>query len=345
MRHRILATLRGPRRARLRGGVIVAASTVVLGILLLVAGPAAGQAFWAKDTPKLPMAKSWQAEKAKLPPYSPPRTPDGVPDLQGRWGGAGGDGTSYLEDHEYVDVTTPAQESFVSDPPDGKIPYTPWALAKRNEILAGLGRGWPGESGQRLYSSPASFCLQNMPSFSFGGHEIVQQPGSVMMLSGTAYRVIPTDGRAPISQNVKFWFGTSRGRWEGNTLVVEVTSLNGLGWLDTTGQYFTENTRMIERWTMVDANTIDYEITIEDPTVYTRPWKMNFPKRRAGTGPRPRGTPIPNAVAKAVASAPPVKDPHAGEAWEVACYEGNKQVPADIRELGYKYFRGVTPPK
>jgi hypothetical protein len=331
VRHPILAT--------------VTALTVALGVVFLAAGPAAGQAFWAKDTPKLPMAKSWQAEKAKLPPYSPPRTPDGVPDLQGRWGGAGGDGTSFLEDHEYVDVTTPAQESFVSDPPDGKVPYTAWGLAKRNEILAGLGRGWPGESNQRLYSSPAAFCLQYMPAFSVGGQEIVQQPGSVMMLSGTAYRVIPTDGRPPISQNVKFWFGTSRGRWEGDTLVVEVTSLNGLGWFDSTGQYFTENTRMIERWRLVDANTIDYEVTIEDPTIYTRPWKMNFPKRRAGTGPRPRGVPIPNAAAKAVASAAPVKDPYAGEAWEVACYEGNKQVPADIRELGYKFFRGVTPPK
>jgi hypothetical protein len=288
------------------------------------------------------MAKTWLAEKARLPPYTAPRTPDGTPDLQGRWGGAGGDGTSFLEDHEFVDVTTPAQESFVSDPPDGKVPYTPWALAKRNEILAGLARGWPGESGKRLYSSPASYCLQNMPAFSFGAHEIVQQPGQVIMFSGTAYRVIPTDGRPRISEDVKFWFGTSRGRWEGDTLVVEVTSLNGLGWLDSTGQYFTENTRMTERWRLVDANTIDYEITVEDPTVYTRPWKMNFPKRRAGTGPRPVATALPNA---ATTSGPAVKDPYASEPWEVACYEGNKQVPGELRELGYQWFRGVVPPK
>ena len=321
----------------------VTALTVVFWVVLLAPGLAAGQAFWPRDTPKLPMAKTWVAQKAKLPPYSPPRTPDGVPDLQGVWGGAGGDGTSFLEDHEYVDVTTPAQESFVSDPPDGKVPYTPWGLAKRNEILAGLGRGWPGESGERLYSSPAAFCLYFMPAFSFGAQEIVQQPGYVMMLSGTAYRVIPTDGRPPISQNSKFWFGNSRGRWEGDTLVVEVTSLNGMGWFDSTGHYFTENTRMTERWRLADANTIDYEVTIEDPTVYTRPWKMNFPKRRPGTGPRPRGVPIPNAAA---ANAPPApKDPYANEAWEVACYEGNREGPANLRALGYKWFRGVTPPK
>jgi hypothetical protein len=213
---------------------VATALTGALWIVLLTPGPAAGQAFWAKDTPKLPMAKTWLAQKAKLPPYSPPRTPDGVPDLQGVWGGAGGDGTSYLEDHEFVDVTTPAQESFVSDPPDGNVPYTPWAMAKRKEILAGLGRGWPGESGERLYSSPSAFCLNFMPRASFEGQEIVQRPGSVIMLSGIGYRVIPTDGRPHISQNVKSWFGNSRGHWEGDTLVIEVTSLNGKGWFDST---------------------------------------------------------------------------------------------------------------
>ena len=319
----------------------VTALTLGLCVLLLAPRPAAGQAFWAKDTPKLPMAKTWLVEKAKLPPYSPPRTPDGVPDLQGRWGGAGGDGLSYLEDHEYVDVTTPAQESFVSDPPDGRVPYTPWGLAKRKEILAGLNRGWPGESGQRLYSSPGSYCLNDMPDLSFGAQEIVQQPGAVLMLSANGFRMIPTDGRPPINQNVKFWFGNSRGRWEGDTLVVEVTSLNGLGWFDSTGHYYTENTRMTERWRRVDANTIDYEITIEDPTVYARPWKINFPKRRPGTGPRTTG-PLPNA---ATVSAPPPKDLHANEMWEVACYEGNKQVPGELRALGYRFYRGVTPPK
>ena len=321
----------------------VTALTVVLWVLLLAPAPAAGQAFWPRDTPKLPMAKTWLAEKAKLPPYSPPRTPDGVPDLQGVWSGPGGDGTSFLEDHEYVDVTTPAQESFISDPPDGKVPYTPWALAKRNEIRAGLARGWPGESGERLHVSPGSFCLHYMPDLALDGQEIVQKPGSVIMLSANASRVIPTDGRPPISQNPKFWFGSSRGRWEGDTLVVEVTNLNGMGWFDSTGNFYSENTRIVERWRMVDANTIDFEVTIEDPTIYTRPWKMNFPKRRPGTGPRrgPGGT-------NAASGLPPANndsDRYASELWEAACYEGNTEGPAQIRSLDFKWFRGVTPPK
>ena len=322
------------------GGVTLSAAALC--ILSVAPGPAAGQAFWREDAPKIPMAPSWQAEKAELPPYSPGRTPDGVPDLQGVWGNAGGDGLSYLEDHEYVDITTPAQETLVSEPADGKVPYTPWGMAKRNEILAGLGRGWPGESGERLYASPGSFCLGYMPMLSFDGLEIVQQPGVVIMLGGEGFRVIPTDGRAPIGEQAKFWFGNSRGRWEGDTLVVEITNLNGMGWFDSTGHYYSENTRMTERWTLADADTIDYELTIEDPTIYTRPWKMNFPRRRPGTGPDLRGTRIPSAVS---AGAPPVQDPYANEVWEVGCYEGNMGSAASIRALGFQWFRGVAPPQ
>ena len=321
-----------------QGGVTL--SAVVLCSLSVAPGPTAGQAFWREDAPKIPMAPSWLREKAELPPYSPPRTPDGVPDLQGVWGGAGGDGLSYLEDHEYVDITTPAQETFVSDPADGKVPYTPWGMAKRNEILAGLGRGWPGESGERLYASPGSFCLGYMPMLSFDGLEIVQQPGVVIMLGAEGFRAIPTDGRAPIGEKAKFWFGNSRGRWEGDTLVVEIANLNGMGWFDSTGHYYSENTRMTERWTLVDADTIDYELTIEDPTIYTRPWKMNFPRRRPGTGPDTRGTRLPSAVS---ADAPSVQDPYANEVWEVGCYEGNMGGAASIRALGFQWFRGVAP--
>jgi hypothetical protein len=255
----------------------VTALAVVFWVVLLAPGLAAGQAFWPRDTPKLPMAKTWVAQKATLPPYSPPRTPDGVPDLQGVWGGAGGDGTSFLEDHEYVDVTTPAQESFVSDPPDGKVPYTPWALAKRKEILAGLGHGWPGESGERLYSSPSAFCLNFMPrAGGFEGQEIVQKPGSVIMLTGIGYRVIPTDGRPHISQNVKSWFGNSRGRWEGDTLVVETTNFNGLNPLRGSG----EQMRVTERFTRVDADTIRYQFTVDDPSTWTKPWSAELPLQR-----------------------------------------------------------------
>ena len=104
------------------------------------------------------------------------------------------------------------------------------------------------------------------------------------MVTARTHRVIPTDGRPHIGDRVTLWRGTSRGRWEGNSLVIDVRNLNGKHWFDSVGNFYTENTRMIERLTLVDANTIDYELTMEDPTVYARPWTMNYPVRREGTG-------------------------------------------------------------
>jgi hypothetical protein len=327
-----------------RSFAVILALTVVVSVFLWAPGPAAGQAFYPRDTPKFPQAKTWVAQKAKLPPYTPRRTPDGVPDLQGVWGGPVGGGNDDLEEHEYVDVTTPPQESYVSDPPDGKVPYTPWALAKRNEIRAGLARGWPGESGQRLHVDPASFCLQGVPRISFGGQEIIQKPGYVIMLTANTYRVIPTDGRPPISQNAKLFFGNSRGHWEGDTLVIEVTNVNGKTWFDSAGNYFSENTRFVERLRLVDANTIDYEITIEDPTIYTRPWKMTYPKRRAGSPGAGGGQGV-NAATSALAANSPARDPYANELWENTCNEGNTEHVPGLKKLGFKWFYGVTPPK
>ena len=123
-----------------------------------------------------------------------------------------------------------------------------------------------------------------------------------------------------------------------------MTSLNGKGWFDSTGHFYSENTRMVERWRLVDANTIDYEVTVEDPTIYTRPWKMNFPKRRAGTGPTERSCAA--SPQRACESCPLwTKDPYAGELWEAACYEGNTEACAAASALGFKWFKGVTPPK
>ena len=319
----------------------ITALTAVLFILVLPERGGA-QAFYPPNTPKFPQARTWVAQKAKLPPYKAPRTPDGVPDLQGMWGGPIGGGNDDIEEHEYVDVTTPPQESYVSDPADGKVPYNPWALARRKEIRAGLARGWPGETGERLYSDPASFCLNGMPRSSFGAQEILQKPGYVILLTANTYRVIPTDGRARVSPSAKSFFGTSIGHWDGDTLVVEVTGLNGGTWFDSAGNFYSENTKMIERWRLVNANTIDYEITIEDPTIYTRPWKMTYPKRRAGTQGAGGGQGNTAVTAAAVVRS---NDPYAKEVWEQTCTEGNLDNLLILKKLGFKWFNGVTPPK
>jgi hypothetical protein len=309
-------------RNRFFGRLVALASCMAA--LTLVPRPAASQALYPRDHPKEPGARSWALERAKLPPFSPPRTRENTPDLRGRWGGTpGGDD---IEDHPYVDISSPPEESFVSDPPDGTIPYQPWALAVRDEHRAGLARGLPGEHG-RLYADPQTFCLYAVPRATYrGGFEILQGPGYVVVLYGLGhyYRFIPTDGRPhEVAGNVKLWMGNSRGSWEGNTLVVDVTNLNAKNWLDQVGNFFSDNVHVVERFTLIAPNIIDYEVTIDDPKVFTRPWKIRLPFRRAGGG---------------------GGDAYAEETWENACHEGN-HATAHNRDLGFKWFKGVTPPK
>ncbi len=242
----------------------------VLAVLSLTAVPARGQALFLSDAAKDPGARSWALERAKLPPFVPPRTPDGTPDLRGRWGGTpGGDD---LEEHPYVDISSPPEESFVSDPPDGKVPYQPWALAVRAAHRAGLARGWPGEK-ERLYTDPQTYCLYTVPRATYrGGFEIMQGPGYALIAFnfGHYYRFIPTDGRPhAVGPDVKLWMGDSRGSWDGNTLVVDVTNLNARNWLDQVGNFFSDNVHVVERFTLAAANIIDYEVTIA--LIRTRP--------------------------------------------------------------------------
>lgn len=89
-------------------------------------------------------------------------------------------------------------------------------------------------------------------------------------------RVIRTDGSPHISPSIKLWYGDSRGRWEGNTLVVETTNYNGKAWLAIAGHFTTDAVRVVERFTPIDPDSIRYEATIDDPNVYTRPWTIGF---------------------------------------------------------------------
>ena len=130
--------------------------------------------------------------------------------------------------------------------------------------------------------------------------------------------------------------GSTRGHWEGDTLVIVFTNLNALGWIDYSGNFYTENATLTERWRLADYNTIDYELTVDDPKTFTQPWKMNFPKRRQGSGRvgrplPPRGGPSAGSrdrrahIQRADSCLPPVKDAYANEVWEEACFEGNHQ--------------------
>jgi hypothetical protein len=88
------------------------------------------------------------------------------------------------------------------------------------------------------------------------------------------------DKTNPEPAPIDSWMGRSHGRWDGNALVVDVAGLNGLAWLDRAGNFVTENARIVERYTPADPNVLMYEATIEDPTIFARPWKISFPLYR-----------------------------------------------------------------
>ncbi len=107
--------------------------------------------------------------------------------------------------------------------------------------------------------------------------QIFQTPETVYIVYQDvhAYRVIPLDGR-PHDEGIPLAMGDSRGRWEGNTLVVDVTSLTGETWLDKSGNYHSDAAHIVERYTRKDPSTLQYEATIDDPKVFQKPWKISM---------------------------------------------------------------------
>ena len=243
----------------------------------------------------------------KMKTFTPPRTADGVPNLQGMWDRAY---TSQdIEEHPADGLNTQAGPSLVLDTPDRKIPYQPWAMALKKGMVAG-------------YVSPLAACWQpGVPRYVIapGPQQILQAPGQVVYLLefSHSHRVIPTVARPHVPSGVKLYLGDSRGRWEGNTLVVDVRNSNGRTWIDNAGNFFSDQLHVVERYTMVDADTIHYEGRIEDPQVYTRPWTM---------------------VSALLRNKEPMF-----ELFEQACHEGNRSVEGSL-EIGMKMYRGVAPP-
>lgn len=185
-------------------------------------------------------------------------------------------------------VVSTRQTSLVVDPPDGRVPVKPSAEAQRDFNAAHI-------TDSYKYMSPWDQCItRGVPGVYFpagynNAHQIVQTPGSVVIFSEMIHelRVIPTDGSPHLPASVRLWNGDSRGHWEGKTLVVDTTNFNGKGWISTSAaggriKGIPESTslHLVERFTRADANTILYEITVDDPEVYSRPWKVSMPLTR-----------------------------------------------------------------
>ena len=185
-------------------------------------------------------------------------------------------------------VVSTRQTSLVVDPPDGRVPLRPETIRLRAENEA---RG--GDAPELM--SPWDRCItRGIPGGFFpagynNAYQIMQFPGYVVIHYEMihAARIIPTDGRAHAPSSVRFWDGDSVGRWDGNTLVVDVTNYHGRGWIATNaaagrirGVPDSPSLRVVERFTRVSADTIHYEVTIDDPVRYTRPWKVAIPLER-----------------------------------------------------------------
>jgi hypothetical protein len=197
-----------------------------------------------------------------LPPLA--RGADGAPDLSGIWqvlNAAAWD----LEDH-HAQKDAPAGRGVV----DGAIPYQSWAAAKKKENFE-----------TRATADPETKCyLPGVPRLSYMPYpfQIVQIPGQVMLFHEYqhATRSIYTNGTVHPKGPIEWWLGDSRGRWEGDTLVVDTVHFNDQTWFDRAGNFHSNALHVVERFTPSDRDHIDYVVTIEDPKVFTRPWQLHM---------------------------------------------------------------------
>jgi hypothetical protein len=201
-----------------------------------------------------------------------PRMPDGKPNFNGLWEALG---TAYWDIKPHyahagpmfqmgAEGAEPAGEGIVEG---DMIPYTDAAAAKAKENLA-----------KRASLDPEIKCyMPGIPRANYMSYpfQIVQGNKDIAFdyEYATSNRAVNM-GKFREGQ-VDTWMGTSNGHWEGDTLVIDVSGLNGSSWFDRVGDFQTENTHVVERFTLPDADHINYEATIEDKTIYTRPWKIS----------------------------------------------------------------------
>ena len=210
--------------------------------------------------------------------YSAARTPDGRPDLNGIWQALGSANWD-LEGHSARMGPIAALGALGAIPAGlgvvegGKIPYQPSALVKRNENR----KSW-------VELDPAVKCyMPGIPRATYlpFPFQIVQTPRALMFAYefASTTRVVRMD-RPGTEAALPSWMGYSLGRWEGDTLVVDVTSQVPDTWFDSSGNFHSEELEIEERYTAIGPNALHYEVRIEDPKVFTRPWKMSMPLYR-----------------------------------------------------------------
>jgi hypothetical protein len=196
---------------------------------------------------------------------SVPRAGDGKPDLSGIWQVLNRANDNLLSHSASEGV--PAGLGVVEG---DEIPYRPEALAQRDANFA----------NRDTRDTEANCYLPGVPRITYMPFpfQIIQMPDVTTILYEYAHatRYLYTNGSAHPEGPINWWMGDSRGRWEGDTLVVDVVHFSDQTWFDRTGNFHSEDLHVVERFSPVDADHINYEVTVDDPTVFTQPWTMRM---------------------------------------------------------------------
>ena len=219
---------------------------------------------------------TWPAA-AQTAAYRPPRSFDGHADLSGIYE-AINTANWDLQDHSPQPGTMWETGAINSEPAGqtvvegGPVPYKPEALAKKKANFE-----------NRRTNDPEAKCyMPGIPRANYMPYpfQIVQSPRGILFVYEYASSNRLVNMGKPEEAGSDTWMGTNNGHWEGDTLVIDVTGLNGLAWFDRAGDFATNNLHVVERWSRPDPYHLNYEATIEDPSVFTRPWKISMPLYR-----------------------------------------------------------------
>ena len=277
--------------------------------------------FLSAATSAIPAHAQWTPDRLAADESELPRTPWGAPDFQGIWNNSTttplerltseeqalgrqaqqavieatrGTGAGWLEQAGQIE-----RESLIIDPPDGRIRMAEQGVQRlidRENARAGRGEAdsWRDRNNwERCISRTLPTAM--IPTLYNANYQIFQTPDHFVLLMEMIHeaRIVPLDGTPHASGAVRQWLGDGRGRWEGDTLVVETLHFNGkLDGGDYQPSHVTptgprssgETLRLTERFTLVDANTIDYRVTVEDPQTFAVPYTAAIPMHRSAPG-------------------------------------------------------------
>ena len=277
-------------------------TALAVGALALVPLTVAAQEYGARAA--APAGGSGYTNEKSFPAiasgkWKGPRLADGQPDVQGHWSNTianhnnfedpngGSPGESRRANAAPLPPRAERAPSRVSDPADGLVPFQPWAAEKVKDFKQYFANPIKPE-----YIEPLARCAPaGVPkSLYWHGYEVRQYPGYVVFLFNSGTRIIHLDGKPHLPDNIKLWNADSRGHWEGNTLVVDVSNNNSKALFGRTGEFASENVQITERYIFDSANKrYNYVATVTDPTVYTQPFTVTIPARRWTADDKPNG--------------------------------------------------------